>query len=83
MSTEEELDEYRQRLAESVARKEREQASIVDHQERLLYANIWRSCLNCINWSEKPNLGCRIYKALPPPKVIVHGCRDWDDDIPF
>jgi hypothetical protein len=67
--------------------KDELQATLEKHQRRLIDAHIWRTCLNCINWYEVPMSGktyvCQLYKATPPPQVIVHGCRDWDDDIPF
>lgn len=75
------------RIATVNKRKDEEHAAIVKHQQLILRVNHWRSCLNCINWMEKPMSGktfyCLLYKAIPPPDVIVNGCRDWDDDIPF
>lgn len=87
MNTEEKLDEQLQRLAAAEKQREEKNAAILKHQETLLKAAIWRSCINCINWQEIPMSGrtmrCGLYKQTPPPNVIVNGCRDWEDDIPF
>jgi hypothetical protein len=39
------------------------------------------SCLNCSNWVE--DKGCELYKAMPPPHIIVFGCDKHQFDIPF
>lgn len=56
-----------------------------DLQAKLVTAQHWQSCLNCINW--QGNLGmeprCELFKAVPPPHIIVNGCRDHENDIPF
>ena len=60
---------------------------LTDIQKLVVRQSGWRTCLNCINWREVPMSGqtmiCGLYKATPPPNIIVHGCRDWEDDIPF
>ncbi|QDH84398.1 hypothetical protein Axy20_001 [Achromobacter phage vB_AxyS_19-32_Axy20] len=47
---------------------------------------ILQNCLNCIEWQKgtatEPE-GCRRYRQLPPPHVIVHGCEQHTFDIPF
>lgn len=48
-------------------------------QEMLVVKEIWRTCLNCIHWRE----GCILFNAMPPPAIIVHGCKDHENDIPF
>lgn len=67
--------------------KDETQAAIEKHQRRLIDANIWRTCLSCLYWEEIPMSGrtmiCGKFKQTPPPQVIVHGCREWDNDIPF
>lgn len=68
--------------------KDETQAAIERHQRRLIDANIWRTCLSCINYqsgspTDESAPYCRMYKATQPPQIIVHGCRDWEDDIPF
>jgi hypothetical protein len=74
------------------AMKEAEHGVILQLQQREIKEANWRSCLNCLHWSEPANppqnrqvayVGCTKWKALPPPAVIVHGCKDWEDDIPF
>lgn len=74
-------DEYTQKKLDE------KQAAIVKHQQTLLNASIWRSCINCINWQQGPPNAplnrCDYHKATPPANIIVHGCRDWECDIPF
>lgn len=40
------------------------------------------SCINCINWDNKPE-ECVKFKQRPPAEVIVLGCAEWEQDIPF
>jgi hypothetical protein len=64
--------------------KQATQAKIEEYQEALLKKVFWRSCLNCTFWVEgQVNTGCGLYRQMPPPKVIVHGCPAWEDQIPF
>lgn len=83
----EEADKRREEAR--LKKADEKQAAIVEHQNSLLAANIWRSCLNCTNFhigKPAPASGateCVKYRMLPPPNIIVHGCRDWEDDIPF
>jgi len=61
-------------------RKEAEHETIKKFQNTLLNRAIWRSCLNCDNWDGSQ---CGKWRMMPPPHVIVNGCKDWEDDIPF
>jgi hypothetical protein len=63
-------------------RKEAEHEVIKQFQQTLLHKAVWRSCLNCDMFSETQGK-CTKFNALPPPHVIVNGCKDWEDDIPF
>lgn len=56
--------------------------AIIEHQSTLVKRAIWQCCLNCLNFDKTKSI-CLTYKATPPPHIIVHGCRDWEDDIPF
>lgn len=60
-------------------------AAIANFQTMLMARGIWHSCMNCFNWHKvKDNSkGCMKYNAMPPPEVIVVGCKSWEDDIPF
>lgn len=40
------------------------------------------SCLNCEHWDKKPEQ-CRKFGMKPPLEVIVYGCAEWEQDIPF
>lgn len=46
-----------------------------------------RTCLNCLHWideSDPFNPGeCRLAGKRPPPSIIVTGCEQHDDEIPF
>lgn len=50
---------------------------------------LFTSCLNCSHWTgEAPTNGeppeaCRLFKARPPARIIVTGCPDHTDNIPF
>ena len=68
------------RLREVEKRKVEEHEAIKKHQDLLMRTHTWRTCLNCDNWSQNK---CIKFKAVPPPHVIVNGCKDWEDDIPF
>jgi len=72
------------RTPEQLAKIKRTHEAIEDHQSILIKAAIWRTCLNCDNWrlTKLGNL-CALYNVLPPPSVIVHGCQEHIDDIPF
>lgn len=63
------------------------QAAIVEYQSRLISLGIWRSCLGCANWREQPmsnrTMVCGLFNQTPPAEIIVNGCRDYDQDIPF
>lgn len=39
------------------------------------------SCLNCELWQEKQEV-CEKY-GRPPAHIIVYGCPEWDQMIPF
>lgn len=60
-------------------------------QLELQEKGIVRNCLNCMNWrsnmrhKEDQNSGelCDKYEVLPPPSIIVHGCEEWEFNIPF
>jgi hypothetical protein len=49
---------------------------------------LFRSCLNCEHWTGEnptnaPPEQCRKFRARPPARVIVTGCDDHTDLIPF
>jgi hypothetical protein len=48
---------------------------------------LFRNCLNCAKWNDTErgdaNTGCSKYQKLPPPSVIVSGCPEHSDLIPF
>ncbi len=45
---------------------------------------IYRSCINCINFREQPEL-CGLVMQRPPARIIAYGCPKWEDkeEIPF
>lgn len=42
----------------------------------------WKTCLNCDYWDES-NSRCAKYNQLPPPKIILHGCPEHQDELNF
>lgn len=69
------------------------QAQRIEFQERIVRSQNWTTCLNCEHWQEvttvkgqedaKKEKGCSKYGVVPPPEVLVHGCPEWDGEIPF
>lgn len=51
-------------------------------QELCTKVQAWQCCLNCINWNARDET-CAKFGARPPATIIVHGCRDHENDIPF
>lgn len=49
-------------------------------QEELLRRGIWSSCVNCEHWSATY---CTKYNSTPPTDVLVVGCPEWQEVIPF
>lgn len=54
----------------------------LEMQDFAVRVGMWKTCLNCIEW-DKASEGCGKFRAVPPPHIIVSGCPDHDDDIPF
>ena len=65
-------------------------------QDRLITGQVWQTCLNCIHWHKRTEIDmtvnpptknevadCGLFKAMPPPHIIVSGCPDHENDIPF
>jgi hypothetical protein len=60
----------------------------IEFQDKMLRSGHWLSCLNCDYWAKKNGKPtgveqCELFKAVPPIHVIVNGCKDHMDDIPF
>lgn len=57
-----------------------EQKKKIELQKAMVDSLEWSCCLNCLDWKN----GClKANGAMPPPKVILHGCESWEVDIPF
>jgi len=54
----------------------------IEFQHNAISFNIWQCCLNCENWNKKDK-NCRLFKAIPPVEVLVIGCEEYINDIPF
>lgn len=65
-----------------------------EQQRTLVNAELWRTCLNCQHWNGGFHIAtangpaqapkCELFNAMPPPNIILHGCKDHEtDDIPF
>lgn len=50
--------------------------------DRMMDEGWFRTCLNCEHFDE-PKEWCKVWKAKPPAKVIVIGCEEHSDTIPF
>jgi hypothetical protein len=65
----------------------------IQFQKELILGIAWQTCLNCEHWTELTvvNVGaqdqtmhrCGLFSAVPPPHIIVNGCRDYEAKIPF
>ena len=63
-------------------------------QREMVKRGVLTTCLNCESWwsgainpagpgaSQKP-AQCLKFNALPPPEVLVYGCPDWEQLMPF
>lgn len=51
-----------------------------DQQNYTVKAFGWVTCLNCEHFADDK---CRLYQAVPPPAIIVHGCKSYEEKIPF
>lgn len=56
--------------------------TLIDHQQRQIDMLTWRCCANC-EYFDHQQAWCKRYQAQPPPKVIVVGCEEHLDHIPF
>ena len=47
--------------------------------------NLTRTCINCSHWQQKSDeiYICDKYKMKPPPRIIINGCEQHSDTIPF
>lgn len=61
-------------------------ASLQNFTESLRDMGLFRNCLNCSEWQKNyttKEQRCGKYLVLPPPEVIVVGCPQHSDFIPF
>ena len=52
---------------------------------RDLIDNLTRTCLNCLNWEQQSDeiYICKKFNLKPPPRIIINGCEEHSDIIPF
>lgn len=50
-------------------------------QTELVGRRAWQACTNCVALDRETQT-CKMYSAVPPPSVAVHGCISWDG-LPF
>lgn len=60
--------------------KQEKHALIKAYQSDMIKHGLWFSCLNCDYWSGNQ---CNLFNKVPPPKIIVHSCEEWKNEIPF
>lgn len=65
--------------------------TLQDFQTAVIRKGLWQTCLNCDHWSnnsvERKAINstemCFHWKVRPPANVIVVGCSNWQDIVPF
>lgn len=62
--------------------KHEKRNKMIQLQNSLIVAGQIPTCTSCEYW-DKPNQKCEKYNMLPPAEVIVTGCVEWVDGIPF
>jgi hypothetical protein len=80
-------------LPSGVKPAENVKEAAVQLRRDMVTAHVWPCCLNCMHWDKvtrfdasgptQVTMECGRYKTTPPPEVIVVGCRDYEQDIPF
>lgn len=61
----------------------------IEFQNKIIRSGHWVTCLNCEHFKVHNDVGnnkddiCGLFKMRPPSHVIVNGCKDHIDDIPF
>lgn len=63
-------------------RAQQQQAQRIEFQKRVILHHNWATCLNCEYWDAAKE-HCEKFDAKPPLEVVVVGCNDWIEDIPF
>jgi hypothetical protein len=66
----------------SIALLNAEEKALPLWQLRALRRGLLRSCLNCDYFTEATEV-CRLANSRPPVKVLVLGCSQWIEMIPF
>lgn len=57
-------------------------AQFEEHIKSIPSVPFAKTCANCMSYDHDKEI-CIHYKAKPPCQVIVKGCDEWMDDIPF
>jgi len=69
--------------ATSCADKEEVMLALDQMHKRMIEAQMFRSCLNCIQFDTKTEQ-CLMFKVRPPAEVILYSCGPtWEADVPF
>lgn len=59
----------------------RDRLAAQQNQQKLVVdKHAWITCLNCEYWKDEQ---CSLFRAVPPGSVIVHGCEEHVERIPF
>jgi hypothetical protein len=61
---------------------EKHQVFIIKSQKSMIQTFAWNCCLNCDHWNREKQW-CNKWNVLPPLEVIVVGCEDYENAIPF
>lgn len=60
----------------------KQRVHMIKLQNDLIRAGSIPTCTNCEHWDKIKQL-CTRWKMLPPAEVIVTGCEEWINEIPF
>lgn len=59
-----------------------EWSKFIQQEVSLMIDRKSKNCLNCMHFDDDTQL-CNLVGQMPPPKIAVHGCEKWDEEIPF
>ena len=54
----------------------------IELRSEMVKQHVWQCCLNCVEYNSLEEK-CGKYNARPPLKVVIVGCKEYDEDVPF
>lgn len=55
---------------------------MIEAAEKIADCGVFRSCLDCGNFDEPTEI-CKLVDQRPPARIIVHGCEQHTNLLPF